>query len=169
MRLPSLILPLLLTISLTAFAEEPLLRPSARLLFRQPELARPGSCVILREGGGGWILTEPGYYLRGTVVAAEVRSRRVATCPEVPGKTRAQYSREDMIRLAQAYPCLAPGEPASEVQIGLVRLRADEWETPHARGAAANGRLYRGMYLDQALRRGLEIEVEADLLEACSP
>jgi hypothetical protein len=164
------LLPLLLTLCLTAaVAEEPLLRPSAGLLFRQPELARPGSCVIMREGGGGWILTEPGYYLRGTVVAAEVRSRRVAACPDVPGKTPAQYNREDMVRLARAYPCLAAGEPAREMQIGLVRLRVDEWETPHARSAAANGRLYRGMYLDQVLQRGLEIEVEADLLEACTP
>jgi hypothetical protein len=62
------------------------------------------------------------------------------------------------------------GEPANlEAQLGLVRLRVDSWETPHARRAANAGRLYRGMYIDQALRQGMEIELEADLLGSCEP
>ena len=35
-----------------AVADEPALRPSARLLFAQPELQQPGACVMYRRAGG---------------------------------------------------------------------------------------------------------------------
>lgn len=152
-----------------ALADDPVLRPSARLLFKKPELLQPGACVAYKEGGSGWIMTEPVFYLQGSVVSAEIRSRRLQTCPDVPGKTPRQYSREEYNRLAQAYPCLAEGVPEHDMQIGMVRLRVSNWETPHAKLAANAGRLYRGMFIDKSLKKDMEIELEADLLEACEP
>lgn len=149
-------------------ANEPALRPSANLLFKHPALLKPGSCVAYREGGAGWILVEPLYYLRGTVVSAEISTRRLETCPIVPGKTREQYSRAEYLRLLKATPCVAPGQPERDEQVGMVRIRVDAWETPHMRKAENAGRLYRGMFLDQPLSRGSEVELEADLLGPCS-
>lgn len=148
-------------------AEEAPLRPSAGLLFKHPELMRPGACTMYREGGAGWILPEPLYYLRGTVLGSEVTTRRLTECPVVPGKTRDQYSRQEYIRLVQATPCVAAGQMPRDEQIGSVRLRVEDWETPHVRKAENAGRLYRGMFLDQPLKKGMEIELEADLLGPC--
>lgn len=164
MRATLLFLALL---ALPAVADEPALRPSARLLFKNPALLQPGACVVYREGGSGWIFTDPVFYLKGQVLATEIRSRRLQTCPQVPGKSVQQYSREEYNRLALAYPCLAEEVPASEMQVGLVRLRVSAWETPHAKRAANAGRLYRGMFIDQPLHKAMEIELEADLLDAC--
>lgn len=149
-------------------ADDPVLRPSARLLFTQPELVRPGSCVMYREGGSGWIVTEPVYWLKGTVSGAEIRSRRVGRCPEVPGKLMEQYTREEFNRLAAASPCVGRDDLVREDQTGLVRFLVEDWETPWAKRAANSGRLYQGHFLDRALEKGLELEVEADLLGACS-
>lgn len=151
-----------------ALADDAALRPSARLLFKHPELLQPGHCVRYEEGGSGWVLTEPVFYLKGSVVAAEVRSRRLPVCPQVPGKEPAQYSRAEYLRLLAAHPCVAPGEPERDEQIGMVRLRVSDWETPHARRAENAGRLYRGRFLERPLQPGMEIELEADLLALCS-
>lgn len=156
-------------LSMPLQAEEALLRPSAGLLFKYPELLRTGACAVLREGGAGWILVEPMYYLRGTVTGSEVSTRRLSQCPVVAGKTREQYTRDEYVRLVAATPCLAPGEAERDEQVGLVRLRVEDWETPHVRKAENSGRLYRGMYLDQPLKKGMEIELEADLLGPCDP
>ena len=149
-------------------ADEAALRSSARLLFKQPELLQPGRCVVYQEGGSGWIMTEPVYYLKGEVVAAEVRSRHLGKCPQVPGKNVEQYSREEFNRQALAHPCVADKEPERDEQIGIVRLRVSDWETPHALKAANAGRLYRGRFIDRKLEKGLEIELEADLLGVCN-
>jgi hypothetical protein len=155
-------------LAMPVLADAPALRTSARLLFKNPELLRPGSCVMYKEGGSGWVLTEPQFYLRGTILSSEVRTRQLASCPVVPNKNVAQYSREEFNRLSLAYPCLEQGVSAQEMQIGLVRLRVNEWETPHAKLAANSGRLYRGMFIDKPLKKNMEIEMEADLLEACA-
>lgn len=161
------LLAVLALISLPALADEPVLRPSARLLFRQPEFTQPGSCVRYEEGGSGWIVTEPVYYLRGKVIASEVQMRHLVQCPVVPGKTLERYSRLEFNRHARAYPCLAEGVPERDEQVGIVRLKVEDWETPHARKAENAGRLYRGMFIDRELKKGMEIELEADLLAAC--
>lgn len=151
-----------------AWAEdEPGLRPSARLLFQQPDVMRPGACVMYREGGSGWILTEPVYWLRGTVVASEVRSRHLGRCPEVPGKMMEQYSREEFNRLANARPCVSRDDLARDEQVGMARVRIDDWETPWAKRAANTGRLYQGHFIDRPLQKGMEMEIEADLLGSC--
>lgn len=151
-----------------AQATSPLLRPSARLLFKQPDLLRPGQCVRYREGGAGWVMTDPTFHITGVVLGSRIEARRLGTCPQVPGKNPEQYSREEFIRHARAFPCLAPGETEVQADVGLVRLRVEQWDTPHAKRAANQGRLYRGQFLDQPLSRGSEIELEADLLESCS-
>ena len=150
-----------------ALAAEPVLRPSARLLFKQPEMLQPGRCVVYQEGGHGWIATDPVYFLRGRVIAAEVRSRHLGKCPLVPGKNIEQYSRAEFNRQALAYPCVSADQPERDEQIGMVRLRVEDWETPHERKAANAGRLYRGMFIEQKLKKELEIELEADLLGIC--
>lgn len=151
-----------------ALADETPLRPSARLLFKQPEMLQPGRCVNYQEGGSGWVMTEPVYYLRGKVVAAEVRTRHLGKCPEVPGKNIDQYSREQFNRRALAYPCVSDKAAERDEQIGVVRLQLTDWETPHGVKSANTGRLYRGMFLDKKLEKGMEIELEADLLGVCS-
>lgn len=163
-----IILFVLAVLSSVVFAEETALRPSARLLFAQPELLRPGACAELKEGGAGWILTDPVYWLKGTVLAAEVRSRRLDVCPLVAGKVIEQYSREEFNRLANARPCVSRPELVREEQVGVVRLRVDDWETPWAKRAANAYRLYQGHYLDKVLQKGEELEIEADLLTSCS-
>lgn len=150
-----------------AQADDIALRPSAKLLFAQPELLQPGACVMYREGGAGWIATEPVYWLRGKVINAEVRSHRLERCPEVPGKEIGRYSRAEFVRLAQARPCVSRDDLVRDGQVGVVRLQVSDWETPWGKRAANSYRLFQGMFLDQPLSKGLEIDIEADLLSAC--
>ena len=158
---------LLAGLACSAQADEAALRPSAGLLFKQPEMLRPGQCVRYEEGGAGWVFTEPVYYLKGEVLSAEVHTRRIGKCPSVPGKSSEQYSRDEFNRHALAYPCVGPDEAERDEQIGIVRLRVTDWETPYAKKAENVGRLYRGMFIDRKLEKGMEIEVEADLLGVC--
>lgn len=157
----------LLFVAGSVIAAEPALRPSASLLFKHPEVLRAGTCVSYEEGGAGWIATDPLFYLRGEVVAAAVQTRHLKVCPQVPGKQMAQYSREEFVRYVYANPCVSSVKLERDVQIGMVRLRVNEWETPHERKAENAGRLYRGMFLDKKLEKGMEIELEADLLGMC--
>src|SRR5574343_266398 len=149
-------------------ADEPSLRPSAKLLFKQPEMLRPGSCVRYEEGGAGWVATDPVFYLKGEVLASEVQKRHLGKCPVVPGKNIEQYSRDEFNRHARAFPCVSASAAERDEQIGIVRLRVTDWETPHAVRAANAGRLYRGMFIDRKLEKGMEIELEADLLTDCA-
>lgn len=165
MRIILVVLALLAT---PALAIEPALRSSARLLFKQPELLQTGSCVVYEEGGSGWIMTDPVYYLKGTVLSAEVRTRHLGVCPLVPGKNMEQYSREEFNLHAKAFPCVSENTQERDEQIGIVRLRLAAWETPHAIRAANAGRLYRGMFIEHKLEKDMEIELEADLLGICA-
>ena len=155
-------------LTLSAQAVEPVvLRPSAKLLFKQPELLHVGQCVRYEEGGAGWVVTEPLFFLRGEVLSAEVRTRRLGKCPVVPGKTMDRYSRDEFIRHVQAFPCVAEDVPERDEQTGVVRIRVADWETPHAKKAENAGRLYRGMFVEKKLEKDMEIELEADLLSVC--
>ena len=163
------ILPVALALlAIPALAAEPALRPSARLLVTQPELLKAGTCVVYEEGGSGLIITDPVYYLKGTVLSSEVQTRHLGVCPRVPGKTMAQYSRAEFNRHATALPCVSADVPERDEQIGIVRLHVATWETPYAIRAANAGRLYRGMFIDQKLEKDMEIELEADLLGVCA-
>jgi hypothetical protein len=141
------------------------LLPSAQRLRSQPDQLVPGRCAVYGESGAS--LAVPEYFVRGRVVSARVEERRLAVCPEVAGKGVEQSSREEFNRLLLARPCVSSDMYARDVQLGIVRLRVEQWETPHARRAANAGRLYRGMFIDRQLKEGMEIELEADLLGAC--
>lgn len=160
---------MLALLAFAAAAGEPPLRPSARLLKAQPQNFLVDRCVIYHENGSGNGTSDTDYFVKGRVIAAALETRILSACPEVRGRGIDQYTRAEFNRLALAYPCLN-GEPANlEAQLGVVRLRVESWETPHARRAANAGRLYRGMYIDQALKQGMEIALEADLLGHCEP
>ena len=156
-------------LAFAAAAGEPPTRPSARLFKAQPQAFEAGRCVIYQENGGGGGASDTEYFVRGRVVAAALETRSLSACPEVPGRVIEQYTRAEFNRLALAYPCLSGETAALEVQIGVVRLRVDDWETPHARRAANAGRLYRGVYVGRELMKGMEIALEADLLGTCEP
>jgi hypothetical protein len=142
-------------------------RPSAALVLARPDWLQGGQCVVYAENSPGRAASAPDYFVRGTVVAARVETRFLPLCPAVPGKAIDNYSRDEFNRLAHAAPCVSAEPFRRAVQLGLVRLRVSDWETPHARRAATAGRLYRGMFIDQPLLDGMEIESEADLLMRC--
>jgi len=158
---------LLLVSGLVQADDEKNMRLSDRMLFKDPELAKPGACVMYREGGAGWILTEPVFWLKGTTVSSEVRTRKIDLCPVVAGKTIELYSREEFVQLANQQPCVSQPENIRTAEYGAVRLRIDEWETPWVKRAANMGRLYQGRYLDKTLRKGEFLEIDADLLVSC--
>lgn len=160
--------PLLLLLPLLATAGDAVMRPSARLVEAWPDAVAAGRCVIYREAGIGPAALEPPWFVRGRIVDAEVRTRRVASCPGAPGQAPGQFDREAFNRLALAWPCLAAGGAERDERIGIVRFAVSDWETPHERRAASAGRLWRGMYIDRELRRDMEIEIEADQLGACT-
>lgn len=167
MRFLAVLLALLAGAAPYVQADEAALRPSASLLFKQPDMLRAGQCVRYEEGGGGWVMTEPVYYLKGEVLGTEIRTRHLGKCPLVPGKNLDQYSRAEFNRHALAYPCVSEKGAERDEQIGIVRLRITDWETPYAKKAENAGRLYRGMFIDRKLEKGMEIELEADLLGVC--
>ncbi len=164
-----LLFALLGCLAFAAQADDAPLRQSASLLFKHPVMLKSGQCVRYEEGGAGWVVSEPVYYLKGEVLSAEVRTRQLGHCPVVPGKSIAQYSRDEFNRHALAYPCVSAEVPERNAQIGVVHLRVTDWETPHARKAENAGRLYRGMFIDRKLEKDMEIELEADLLGPCEP
>ncbi len=159
---------LCLAIVSSATQADDTMRLDTRLTLARPELATPGSCVVYREGGAGWLLTEPVYWLKGTTVSYVIKRREVTLCPDAGNKPISRYTREEFNRLAAQQPCVARIENSHERDIAVLRLRIEDWETPFERRAANAGRLYRGHYLDQMLTKGAEIELDSDLLDACS-
>ncbi len=141
------------------------LLPSAQLLQSHPERLASGRCVVYGEGDSS--LAVPEYFVRGRVVAARVEERRLPVCPEAADRSIEESRREEFNRLLLARPCVSSEKYARDVQLAIVRLRVEQWETPHAWRAANAGRLYRGMFIDRQLKEGMEIELEADLLGAC--
>lgn len=158
----------LVGVSVVASAADDTLRLSDRMVFRQPDLARPGACVLYREGGSGWFQTEPEYWMKGSVVSAEPRKVTLDICPAIAGKEPEQYSRAEFNRLAKSHPCVAKPENRGEAEFGFIRFKVEDWETPWARRSANTGRLFHGHYLDQKLRKGMELELPAELLMPCT-
>jgi len=154
-------------LTVSALAEGPALQSSAELGFKHPEFLEAGRCVVYQEGGTGWVVTEPVYYLKGRVLGGEMRMRHVGKCPSVAGKQIRQYSREEFIRHALAYPCVSENGVERDEPAGSVRLRVTDWEPPPARTGETHGGVYRGMFIDRKLEKDMEIELDADLLGAC--
>lgn len=132
----------------------------------RPADMRIGDCVIFREGGLGRIIRTPVYWLKGTL-AGTLREQRVAgLCPEI-GKPVSAYSRADHLRVAQSLPCVASAAEVGEVTVLRVQVSVADWETPWADQHGTAGWLYRGQFLDQPLRKGALIDMQASWLERC--
>ena len=126
---------------------------------------RAGDCVVFREGGGGRLLKEPTYWLRGTVAEVRPEKRRVERCPD-PGKPVERYIQDDWARIAAVFPCGSARE-GQEVDVLRVLFRVAEWETPWALNHGRIGWLYRGRFLDRKLKKDELIDMDASWLQAC--
>lgn len=151
------------------------LRPLVLLAFLLPisgvfaEAARmpaPGDCALFREGGEGYILKAPTYWLKGTITEVYRRPHRMDLCPN-PGKPKERYTRDDWKRLAEAYPCVSDAARAREVEAIRIRLRVDRWDTPWTSQHGHNGWLFRGHFLDTELKEGVILDIDGTLLERC--
>ncbi len=133
---------------------------------RRDRMPVPGDCAIFREGGQGYILKAPTYWLKGTIVEIYRRPHRMDVCPDA-GKPRAHYKREDWVRLAAAYPCVSDPARVADVEAIRVRLRVDDWDTPWSVQHGRNGWLMRGHFLDIELEEGRVVDIDGTLLEYC--
>jgi len=134
----------------------------------EPRMPVKGDCAMFREGGEGYILKTPTYWLRGTVDAIYRRPHRMALCPQM-GKPRERYTRDDWMRVADAYPCVTDPAKEREVEAIRIRLRADAWDTPWTSQHGHNGWLYRGHFLNTELKEGVILDIDGTLLERCEP
>ncbi len=149
----SLVLSALLLLSFSAPAEE----------SRMPV---PGDCAAFREGGAGYILTAPTYYVLGTITEIYRRPHHMGLCPDA-GKRREQFTRVDWLRLAEAYPCVGDPARVRDVDVIRVRMRVDKWETPWSASQGRIGMLFRGNHLDVELKEGVVLDIDGTLLERC--
>lgn len=130
-----------------------------------PEL-RPGECVVFREGGGGYVLTAPTFWLQGRVVAIETQRRWAGRCPLI-GKSFSAYSRSDWASVVEALPCVANDSEAGEVSVLRVQVVVEDWETPWSNQQGAARWLFRGMFVDKPLKKGGTIDMDAAWLQRC--
>lgn len=127
---------------------------------------QPGDCVMFREGGSGWLLQAPTYWLRGSIASLSHERRMAGLCPAID-KPLAAYSRADHARLAAALPCVSRATDAGEIDVLRVRVLVEAWETPWSYQNGIVGWLFRGQFLDQALYKGVVIDMDASWLESC--
>ncbi|WP_303786257.1 hypothetical protein [Azovibrio restrictus] len=146
------------------------MRLAPALAAPEPQVLRPGQCVRYEEGGAGFLGRTPLFWLEGEVVAFRREQRPWVLCPASWRAGGAPRDREDLLERERLLPCfLADEAPAATLDVAWVRLQPRRWETPWARSWASRGRLYRGMYLDQPLQPGIELEIDARLLVPCRP
>ena len=129
-------------------------------------LPQVGDCVIFREGGGGYVLKAPTYWLKGSIAGLSEERRLAGRCPQI-GKPVVAYSREDWVRVAAAMPCVENEADVREVPVLRVRVAVEAWETPWSSQHGTAGWLFRGQFLDTPLRRGEVIDMDASWLERC--
>lgn len=144
----------------------PFLAGAAPAAAGERRAPQAGDCVILREGGSGWLLKAPTYWLRGTIDRL-VRERRMAGICPLLGKPSAAYTRADHAQVAAAMPCVANAADVGEVDVLRVHVLVDAWETPWSHQGSPPGWLFRGQFLDQTLHRGMVIDMDASWLEPC--
>lgn len=146
-------------------AAQPLPTGGAQEVPRAPQ---PGDCLRFREGGSGRLFKSPTWWLRGTVVEVRSEPRRLELCPRFD-KPRQAFSVEDWTLLASALPCAGSAAALGrEVEVTRVSLRVDAWETPWTRPHGESGWLFRGQFLDQPLRVGALLDLDAGWLESCA-
>jgi len=142
---------------------------AASIAAQQSPAARapqPGDCGIFREGGNGRLLKTPTWWLRGTLTEVRRETRRADVCPRFDRPPQS-FTPADWARLAAALPCVSSPDAVREVEVWRVTLRADAWETPWTHAHGDNGWLFRGQFLEQPLRAGALIEMDASWLERC--
>jgi len=162
MRLPRLFFQCALVIAFSASADEVTTAPPA---YSGPKL---GDCVMFREGGVGLVLKTPTYWLKGSIADIGHERRLAGLCPTI-GKQVSAYSREDWVRIARATPCVENDADVREVDVLRIRVAVEEWETPWSNQHGTAGWLFRGHFLDQVLKKGELIDMDAKWLERCEP
>ena len=125
-----------------------------------------GECAVFREGGEGVFLKAPTYWLQGQVVAVWSELRRLERCPVVE-KPRASFSREELVRQAQAMPCTQRESDLREIEWGQAELRVDAWETPWSSQHGAVGLLFRGAFMGRPLVKRESLMIGVDWLSPC--
>ena len=131
-----------------------------------PGLPNTGDCVIYREGGDGYVFKTPTWWVSGAISEIYTQKRLMDTCP-LANKNKMLYTRDDWIKMTEAYPCVDSQEKARHVEVTRIRFKVKEWETPWVKTHGQNGRLYRGYYLDIPLKTGATIDIDGTLLEQC--
>ena len=71
--------------------------------------------------------------------------------------------------LAAAMPCVENESAAvpKDVEVTRLQVTVDDWETPWSHQHGTTGWLFRGQFLDQTLRKGAVIDMDAVWLERC--
>lgn len=131
-----------------------------------PRMPVPGDCAMFREGGRGYILKAPVYWLRGRIEEVYERPHQMGLCPKLD-RPRERYTRADWMIVAEAYPCVANPDNVGEVKAIRIRMRADAWDTPWSLQHGHNGWLYRGYFLNTELKEGVLLDIDGTLLERC--
>ncbi len=131
-----------------------------------PYALQPDDCVAFREGGVGLLLRTPVYWLRGSIVGISRTRRMLQVCPRM-AKPVIAYTRADHLRLAAAMPCVGEGAVTGEVEVMRVRVAIDDWETPWSPQHGTTGWLFAGRFLDQTLKKGALIDMDASWLLRC--
>ncbi len=128
--------------------------------------AQLGDCVLFREGGAGLLFKAPSYWLRGSIAAISSEQRLAGLCPQI-GKPESAYTREDWVRVAAATPCVDSSAEVREVTVTRISVAVDAWETPWSSMHGTVGWLFRGHFLDQPLKKGELIDMDASWLVRC--
>lgn len=132
-------------------------------VIAQPQV---GDCAIFREGGGGWLLKAPTYWLKGTITSVTPVRRPAAVCPAI-GKSPREYTREDWARVAAASPCVEKADEVRDIDTLRLGMLVDAWETPWSYQHGTTGWLFRGYFLLTPLKKGEVIDMDASWLESC--
>ena len=156
----SLLFALALAFSASADDSHPALSASS-----DPQL---GDCVMFREGGIGFVLKTPTYWLKGQVAGIFREHRLAGRCPKI-GKLIQAYTRDDWVRVAAAMPCVENDADVRDVTVLHLRVAVTEWETPWSKLHGNVGWLFRGHFLDKLLKKGELIDMDATWLQHCEP
>ena len=132
----------------------------------EAQMPVPGDCAMCREGGEGYIMKTPTYWVRGRIEEVYKRPHQMGLCPRI-GKPRERFTRDDWMTIADTYPCVSDPANVGEVQAIRIRMRVEAWETPWSLQQGRVGWLFRGQFLKTELKEGVILDVDGTLLERC--